>query len=95
MTPDQRLIAADWLQTATGNRLHHATLTDAEAVEIIEQSGIDDLRLSCGRVTRWACIPGLFTRMGADRCRQCCRATGMPPGTGSPKNDPACKAVSE
>ena len=32
-------------------------------------------------------IPGLFSRMGATRCRKCCDALGWSRGTGSPKND--------
>lgn len=36
-------------------------------------------------------IPGMGTRMSARRCDGCCAATGMPAGTQSPKNDPACR----
>lgn len=50
--------------------------------------------LACGRVARELCIPGLFSRSrldGLPRCSGCCRATGMPPGLGSPKNDDRCR----
>lgn len=38
-------------------------------------------------------IPGFQTRMTAERCRICCRNTGMPEGIGSPKNDDACRPL--
>jgi hypothetical protein len=36
-------------------------------------------------------IPGMFDRMGADRCKDCCDRLGYPHGVGSPKNDQACR----
>jgi hypothetical protein len=48
---------------------------------------------ACGLVSEGLFIPGLGDRMGAPRCPRCCEATGMPQGTGSPKNDDACRAV--
>lgn len=53
------------------------------------------VKLSCGRTAAVVTIPGLFTRMGALRCEGCCRATGMPQGKGSPKNDDACRQLLE
>lgn len=38
-------------------------------------------------------IPGIFDRMGADRCDECCDRLGYPHGAGSPKNDEACRAL--
>lgn len=38
-------------------------------------------------------IPGLFTRLGRKRCDHCCRALGIPPGVGHPKNDDGCRAI--
>jgi hypothetical protein len=46
-------------------------------------------------LTGWLSIPGLFSRMGKERCKHCCRMTGMPQGTGSPKNDDACRPLVE
>lgn len=43
-------------------------------------------RTSCGLKT-YLCIPGLFTRMDAPRCKTCCKIAGFPEGIGSPKND--------
>ena len=47
---------------------------------------------SCGLQTMFW-IPGIFSRMGAPRCKRCCRATGLPQGKGSPKNDPECRKL--
>lgn len=49
-------------------------------------------RTACGVKGRME-IPGLFSRMGLPRCRECCEATGLPIGMGSPKNDPDCRRV--
>jgi hypothetical protein len=95
MTTAQRLVAADWLHTAHGTRLHDAHLTDQQAERIVDESGIDDhVRLCCGRMsTVWLHIPGLGTRLATPRCQGCCRARGYPQGAGSPKNDDACRAL--
>jgi len=31
-------------------------------------------------------MPGIFSRMGAPRCKACCRALGLPEGDGAPYN---------
>jgi hypothetical protein len=53
----------------------------------------EPIRLACGRVAEGLWIPGMFTRMGAERCKGCCRALGYPQGKGSPKNDDACRVL--
>jgi hypothetical protein len=53
---------------------------------------VEDGRTVCGYSGALR-IPGLFTRMGAERCKRCCRMTGMPHGRGSPKNDDACRLL--
>ena len=88
------IIRYSWLVTRRWNRLHYAALTAEDAAELLDEGGLDGpLRLACGRTAAWACIPGLFTRMGGQRCTGCCRATGMLPGKGSPKNDRACREL--
>jgi hypothetical protein len=85
----------DWLVSKSWNRLH-AVLewTDEHRADMeSEWAVLHPVRLACGRVASYVCIPGMFTRMGAERCAGCCRATGMPRGTGSPKNDNACRVV--
>lgn len=36
-------------------------------------------------------IPGVVSRMGAERCTECCQLSGLPEGIGSPKNDVECR----
>ena len=43
---------------------------------------------ACGRSGRFD-MPGIFSRMGAPRCRQCCKKVGIPPGDGAPFNNMA------
>ncbi len=32
-------------------------------------------------------MPGIYSRMGLDRCPECCKAMGVTPGKGNPYND--------
>ena len=95
-TPEYALaiIRYDWLETGKGKRLHWADLSPDAAVEIIDDGGLcGDIRLACGRTAAWVCIPGMFSRMGAERCSGCCRALGYPAGKGSPKNADAIRPL--
>jgi hypothetical protein len=88
---------ADWFVAGLGRRLHAVrddAWTDEHRTEM-EQEWVawSPVRLACGRAAACVSIPGMFTRMGAERCKGCCRATGMPQGKGSPKNDEACRVV--
>jgi hypothetical protein len=92
--PDSReVVEWDWVVAPThhGRRRLHAPLRwddpDYHAM-------VTDGRTVCG-LTGQLHIPGVFTRMGAQRCRHCCRMTGMPPGQGSPKNDDACRPIAK
>ena len=88
------IIACDWLVTRSWNRLHFAVLTPEDAVEVVDGGGLEGpVRLACGRTARWVGVPGVFTRMGAERCGGCCRALGYPAGTGSPKNVPEIRVL--
>jgi hypothetical protein len=40
-------------------------------------------------------IPGIFSRMSATRCPDCCRIVGMPEGEQSPKNIDECRPIVE
>jgi hypothetical protein len=89
-----RLAKADWLVTKSWNRLHHVNLSHSDYTDLMDQGYLDGpVRLACGRSAAWVSIPGVLTRLGASRCTGCCRATGLPPGVGSPKNDDACRAI--
>lgn len=77
----------DWVQTCTGTVLHHAE-TFYEDPALFWEIGWVRGGTSCGIASNLN-IPGLFSRMGAERCKHCCRILGLPNGTGSPKNDTA------
>lgn len=91
------IIRADWVVTRSWRRLHalpYGPWTQEQAAEITFEWRLPGpVRLACGQIAVMACIPGVFSRMGLPRCAGCCRATGMPPGAGSPKNDSACRVV--
>jgi hypothetical protein len=85
----------DWLVTRSWNRLH-AVLewTDVHRADMEQEWAVlSPVRLACGRVAASVHIPGMFTRMGAQRCSGCCRATGLPMGAGSPKNSDECRVL--
>lgn len=87
----------DWYVTATGARLHYVKPEEfrPDHRELMESNWSVPIavRLACGRMASGVWIPGIFTRQSAERCQGCCRATGLPYGTGSPKNDDACREV--
>lgn len=76
----------DWWVLPTWKRLH-------AAVEFTyDDWPFGDGLTACGHRGRLG-IPGLFTRMGAQRCSHCCDRLGFPRGIGSPKNDKACRPL--
>ena len=77
----------DWYVLPTWRRIHYATLE-----EYTQPGGVG--YSPCGRRGEFW-IPGLFARMSLPRCKRCCRALGFPVGTGSPKNDDACRPLAE
>lgn len=106
-TPDRPTLAdLDWVVTGfdddpIGDTLHHITLTGEQAHDLDDHGSlgveypIGPLLLDCGLLVGQVFIPGAFTRMGAPRCPDCCKITDMPPGQGSPKNDPECRKILE
>lgn len=84
----------DWLVTKSWSRLHYAEPTLAQLERVPDEWAIlEPVKLACGRTAAGLWIPGPFTRMGALRCVGCCRATGLPQGKGSPRNDPECRRI--
>jgi hypothetical protein len=82
----------DWVWLGAGNVLHAVdTLDNADTVDD-DWYGVG--RTECGQGGHMT-IPGLFSRMGAIRCVRCCKATGMPQGEQSPKNDDGCRPIVE
>lgn len=71
-----------WLQTARGTSLHRVSAIKWEdPPDRISGEG----ETVCGK-RGWLSMPGIFSRMGATRCRQCCKALGIPQGAGAPFN---------
>jgi hypothetical protein len=85
----------DWIYTISGNHLHHPQLTEEQHVECADWGGLYDepVTLDCGRSVTTIMIPGFFSRGSAPRCSACCKATGLPEGKGSPKNDDRCRTI--
>ena len=77
----------DWYVTKSWNRLHWADIgNEYHAGIAMDWAVTEPIRLACGRMAEGLWIPGMFTRMGGQRCTGCCRALGYPQGKGSPKN---------
>jgi hypothetical protein len=93
MTSNWRQTAEwDWVWLGAGNVLHAVGELDNAATADADWYG--DGSTECGRRGVMT-IPGLFSRMGAYRCVRCCKATGMPEGQQSPKNEDACRPIAE
>jgi hypothetical protein len=88
----RRIAEWDWVWVGSGERLH--ALADVDDDVAVENDWGGPGVTACGR-HGWLSIPGLFSRMGTDRCSNCCKAAGMPLGVGSPKNDDECRPLVE
>ena len=86
----REIVAYDWVESRGGRMLHHLAVADWDDAE--RNWGANHGTASCGLQSMFW-IPGIFSRMGAPRCKRCCRATGLPQGKGSPKNDPECRKL--
>lgn len=80
----------DWIVSGEGSKLH----APEDWVDPQYDAYDEHAYTACGR-RGWYSIPGVFSRMGLDRCKRCCKARGYPPGKGSPKNDHACRPLVE
>lgn len=84
-------IDLDWAQLPTGHILHACeTFEGDDGLVPVGGPGVT----VCGVRGRLG-IPGLFSRLGAPRCRKCSKKLGWPKGTGSPKNDTAIRYLAE
>lgn len=94
MSADFREFAEwDWVVSPTGEVLHALASLDDE--EQCERDWGGAGRSVCGLYSDWWSIPGIFTRMGAMRCKRCCTVLRYPQGQGSPKNDDKCRPLVE
>lgn len=86
-----RYARVDWVY-AKPWRVLHAMGEGAADVDLWAYTGV---RFACGEKPKGgeAHIPGILSRMHLPRCPGCCAATGLPVGTGSPKNDRQCRAI--
>lgn len=48
---------------------------------------------ACGITNKIWAAPGIFSRMGRPRCKNCCRAIGITEGVGCPINDDTARLV--
>jgi hypothetical protein len=71
-----------WVQFRGGSRLHR--LAEAAWDDPPDMIAGDGLAV-CERRGRFY-MPGIFSRMDAQRCPACCRALGIPFGNGAPFN---------
>jgi hypothetical protein len=84
----------DWVVIQEDDEYIHAIAEVASTTDVeVDWGGPGST--ACGLRSAWLSIPGLFSRMGAERCPKCCEATGMPQGRQSPKNDDACRSLVE
>lgn len=84
----------DWVISPHGARLHHVALTPERDAQLTEDGLLPDGAVAaCGWRLTSVAIPGVFSRLHVRRCAPCCDALGYPRGVGSPKNDPACRAL--
>jgi len=87
----RRVVEWDWVVTAKSYGVLHCP-TEWEDPEY--HAYVDDGATACGLRGEFV-IPGVFSRMGKERCKKCCKKVGFPPGKGSPKNDDSCRPLVE
>ena len=73
-----------WCQTRAGRILHRLSDIDEQLdTEFIGRSGQG--KSLCGISGRFF-MPGIFSRLGAMRCKKCCKLAGIYRGYGAPYN---------
>lgn len=70
-----------WVQTKTGEHLHRVEHPPEELLDAEPTEGTT----VCG-VTSLLVYPGVFSRLGAPRCKRCCKLVQIPAGNGTPRN---------
>lgn len=78
-----------WVKTEKGRKIHCVPdVIDEEGRwpdPFLEDPGAEATAL-CGKASKFY-APGIFTRLHAQRCYECCDALGIPPGFGTPLNE--------
>lgn len=71
-----------WLVFDDWNVLHRVAKITWDTEDMIEGKG-----MSVCEKEGWMQVPGIYSRMGTDRCPACCKALGVPEGKGNPFNE--------
>ena len=74
-----------WMQTLHGDGVLHRVRT-FEAQTEDYGAGVKNGTTVCGISTRWLGMPGVFSRMSAERCQKCCKKLSIEQGKGAPFN---------
>lgn len=75
-------VKSRWLVLPTRGVLHRVSEIEWEDDDCkVHGQGVT----VCGR-KGWLRVPGLFSRIGLPRCKDCCRLVGIPEGDGIPLN---------
>lgn len=82
-TPRSAKAKLTWFVSSAWNVLHHLPEADpaGEWWEETTDGGKSGVA-ACGLWTTFY-APGVLTRLGAPRCKRCCRRAGVPEGKGS------------
>ena len=93
--PDRADHHKRWVQVGRDSvKLHRV----AEMVDDWEADGFIPIGgqgvTCCGAEGRVA-MPGVISRLGAPRCKVCCRVVGIPSGVGVPGNDSSLTAADQ
>lgn len=78
-----------WLVSGKERRLHAIpgdSITPDAMRDAIDEARPIPARAVCGLRRKWW-MPGLFSRLGRQRCTPCSRTLGIPAGYGTPVNE--------
>ena len=75
-----------WLVTPRWGALHRISTIEWQEVEDYGGSLVHGEGKSVCGVQAHFMMPGFLDRMDLPRCKKCCRALGLPPGSGAPFN---------
>lgn len=86
---EKRLSHMAWLKNNKRKTLH-CVPSSVDENGIVDENLVDEGQLVytalCGR-TQMFSVPGVFSRMYAPRCKNCCSALKISPGIGTPLNE--------
>lgn len=84
-----------WLVLPSWRALHRVAVAEWENVADYSGSYIEATGTTlCGKSGALR-VPGILSRMGLPRCKECCRLLGLPNGDGAPFNDKKLKPAQQ